>query len=143
CDQDTKDDEHRPYPILKFGARRAPVELAEPMLADSPRMAADFVCTPLTIDIVYPPGNISPIGAVMRALPRKEDQGVGIRPNTTQLSQTTCAKSMTPSGHLERFPPERLSGRYRIDQQTSDGAYSGDGLAPLPALSDGIVAAER
>src|SRR5262249_5929129 len=33
-------------------------------------------------------------------------------------------------GHLERFPPERLNGRCRIGQETSAGAYSGDGLAP-------------
>src|SRR5215469_17272971 len=38
------------------------------------------------------------------------------------------------SGHLERFPPERLSGRCRIDQETSAGAYSGDGLAPKADL---------
>ena len=37
-------------------------------------------------------------------------------------------------GHLERFPPERLSGRCWIGQETSAGAYSGDGLAPTPAV---------
>ena len=41
-------------------------------------------------------------------------------------------------GHLERFPPERLSGWCRIGQETSAGAYSDDGLAPLPAVH-GIV----
>ena len=42
--------------------------------------------------------------------------------------------SMTALGHLERFPPERLSGRCRIGQETSAGAYSGDGLAPMADL---------
>ena len=37
-------------------------------------------------------------------------------------------------GHLERFPLERLSGRCRIGQETSAGAYSGDGLAPFAAV---------
>src|SRR5215469_8271401 len=37
-------------------------------------------------------------------------------------------------GHLERFPPERLSGRCRIGQETSAGAYSGGGLAPISDL---------
>jgi hypothetical protein len=41
---------------------------------------------------------------------------------------------MTQKGHLERFPPEGVNGRYRIGQATSAGAYSGDGLAPIPAI---------
>src|SRR5215472_2349498 len=40
---------------------------------------------------------------------------------------------MTASGQLERFPPERLNGRCRIDQETTARGYSGDGLAPKPA----------
>src|SRR5262249_42403406 len=38
------------------------------------------------------------------------------------------------TGHLERFGPERLSGRGRIGQETSAGAYSSDGLAPIPTF---------
>jgi hypothetical protein len=44
---------------------------------------------------------------------------------------------MTGLGHLERLPPERLSGRYGIGQETSAGAYSGDGLAPIPDARQG------
>src|SRR5215471_19726423 len=39
-------------------------------------------------------------------------------------------------GHLERFPPERVSGRCQIGQGTSAGAYSGDGLAPKAAIAE-------
>src|SRR5262249_38458042 len=48
-------------------------------------------------------------------------------------------------GHLERFPPEMLSGRCRIGQETSAGAYSGDGLAPLnePARAGGSTGRGR
>src|SRR5215469_16085776 len=39
-------------------------------------------------------------------------------------------------GHLERFPPERVSGRCQIGQETSAGAFSGDGLAPTAGVCD-------
>ena|SRR5215831_8503831 len=37
-------------------------------------------------------------------------------------------------GHLERFRSERVSGGYQTGQGTSAEAYSGDGLAPIPAV---------
>jgi hypothetical protein len=40
-------------------------------------------------------------------------------------------------GHLERFPPERASGRCQIGQGTSAGGCSGDGLAPIPDADKG------
>jgi len=42
-------------------------------------------------------------------------------------------------GHLARFPQERLSGWYRIDEKTSAGAYSGDGLAPIAVIGQTLV----
>jgi len=41
-----------------------------------------------------------------------------------------CISANDGKGHLERFPPEKVSGRCQIGQETSSGAYSGDGLAP-------------
>ena len=51
------------------------------------------------------------------------------RTNTTDLANT-LAPGGVAFGAFERFPPERLSGRCRIGQQTSAGAYGGEGLAP-------------
>jgi len=45
-------------------------------------------------------------------------------------------------GHLERLPPERVSDRCQIGQETSAGAYSGDGLAPKAAVTDNPVTVE-
>ena len=45
---------------------------------------------------------------------------------------------MAAMGHLERFPPEGVSGGCQIGQGTSAGAHSGDGLAPIPTI-DGIA----
>ena len=51
---------------------------------------------------------------------------------STPLRPGDWLSALAAMGHLERFPPERLSGRCRIGQETSAGAYSGDGLAPKP-----------
>ena len=53
---------------------------------------------------------------------------------STLLSRSRRVFRTAGMGHLERFPPERLSGRCRIGQETSAGAYCGDGLAPNSAL---------
>ena len=57
--------------------------------------------------------------------------GTGFRRETG----TPPLDQMMAVGHLERFRPERLSGRCRIGQETSAGAYSGDGLAPTPDVN--------
>jgi len=46
---------------------------------------------------------------------------------------------MAAMGHLERFPPERVSGRCQIGQGTSAEAYSGDGLAPRTVISQAVI----
>jgi len=68
----------------------------------------------------------------------RRDLGIrlGVREGrqSTRLSRSPRTSRTAGVGHLERFPPERVSGRCQIGQETSAGAYSGDGIAPRAVI---------
>jgi hypothetical protein len=41
---------------------------------------------------------------------------------------------MTAKGHFDQFPAISPSGGYLFGQETSAGAFSGDGLAPIAVI---------
>jgi len=91
---------------------------------------------------------LNPLGKVVPRRPAPRGGGVGKGSKSANLSgrrrvslPRLCPGTLydrkergSPLGHLERSPPERLSGRCRIGQGTSAGAFSGDGLAPIRAV---------
>ena len=47
--------------------------------------------------------------------------------------------SRSGSGHEERFPPPRLSGRYRFSQATFAGAHGNGRDAPIPVIREAAI----